>query len=318
MKNNYFEVLRGGIHSSFQDDGFDNVQHLGITTGGVIDQRLFYLANNLLNNNLKTPVIEFAYQGPLLKLKKGSCRFVITGNVSFNIIRKEIITEGLSNQTYNLQEGDLLDIFTTVKSNYGYFSIEGGFVLQENFGSFSTLTQSQIGANEGNKILNNQIIFFNKEGSKKINKINIDFKFNNLIRVLRGPQMNYFMQKTIKKFYKKTFSVSKTTNRMGVRLEGNKTKAIKSHNISSEGIIKGSIQVPGSGDPIVLMNDHPTIGGYPKIAIVILSDLSKLAQFPIGTNFNFKEVTLSEAEDIYYKDIRAFNLMININKKTIV
>ena len=110
--------------------------------------------------------------------------------------------------------------------------------------------------------------------------------------------MNYFMLKTIKKFFEKNFYVSKTTNRMGVRLEGNIIKAIKSHNIASEGIIKGSIQVPGNGDPIVLMNDHPTIGGYPKIAIVILSDLVKLAQLPVGTNFNFQEVSISEAENI--------------------
>ena len=123
--------------------------------------------------------------------------------------------------------------------------------------------------------------------------------------------MNYFMLKIIKKFFEKNFYVSKTTNRMGVRLEGNIIKAIKSHNIASEGIIKGSIQVPGNGDPIVLMNDHPTIGGYPKIAIVILSDLAKLAQFPIGTNFSFQEVSISEAENIYLENKNSFNLFIS-------
>ena len=91
MQSNYFQVQRGGIHSTFQDTGFNNVQHLGITTGGVIDNHLFQLANKLLDNDLSSPVIEFANQGPLLELKKGRCRFAITGNVAFNIIRKKVI-----------------------------------------------------------------------------------------------------------------------------------------------------------------------------------------------------------------------------------
>jgi allophanate hydrolase subunit 2 len=97
---------------------------------------------------------------------------------------------------------------------------------------------------------------------------------------------------------------------MGVRLAGNICKAIKSHNIPSEGIIKGSIQVPGDGNPIILMNDHPTMGGYPKIAIVILTDLSKIAQLPIGSQINFKQITLKEAEILYKDKIFNFNKQI--------
>ena len=97
-------------------------------------------------------LIEFANQGPLLELKKGRCRFAITGNVAFNIISKNLITHGIPNRTYLLYEGDKLDILTTIKSNYGYFTVEGGFNLQKEYGCFSTLTQSKIGANEGNKI----------------------------------------------------------------------------------------------------------------------------------------------------------------------
>lgn len=311
MQSNYFQVQRGGVHSTFQDTGFKNVQHIGITTGGVIDNHLFQLANKLLDNDLSFPVIEFANQGPLLELKKGMCRFAITGNVAFNIISKNLITQGIPNRTYHLYEGDKLDILTTIKSNYGYFTVEGGFNLQKEYGCFSTLTQSKIGANEGSKICKNQKINFNNNFSESNTKIEMDFKTNNIIRVVRGPQMNYFMLKKIKKFFEKNFYVSKTTNRMGVRLEGNITKAIKPHNIASEGIVKGSIQVPGNGEPIVLMNDHPTIGGYPKIAIVILSDLAKLAQFPIGTNFTFQEVSISEAENIYLENKNSFNLFIS-------
>ena len=102
--------------------------------------------------------------------------------------------------------------------------------------------------------------------------------------------MNYFFPKMIKKFFEKSFKIGNNSNRMGVHLKENICQPVKSYNIPSEGIIKGSIQVPGDGNPIVLMNDHPTIGGYPKIAIVILSDLAKIAQLPIGSFFKFKKV----------------------------
>ena len=306
-KDNYFNILRGGVHTTFQDLGFKKFQHLGIATGGVVDNNLFHLANKLLGNQLNTPILEFTNQGPLLDLKKGKCRFAITGNVRFNIIKDEMVIVGIPNRTYFLNQGEQVDILSTTDSNYGYFSIEGGFKLKKLYGSYSTLTESEIGVNEGKKISNNQFIFFNNHGSNFNSKIDINFKISNLIRVIKGPQMNYFMLKNIFKFFNNKFLISNSTNRMGVRLEGNIIKATKSHNISSEGIIKGSIQIPGNGDPIVLINDHPTIGGYPKIANVILSDIATLSQLPPRTLFNFKEVTLSEAENIYKKNKLLFN-----------
>jgi len=190
---------------------------------------------------------------------------------------------------------------STIKSNYGYLAVEGGFVVTQHYGCSSTLTQSQIGPNEGKKISDNQLLYFHQDGSRLISSLDFNqYKYqDDAIRVLRGPQMNYFMQKVIKNFYSKPFTISNTTNRMGVRIEGNKISSIKSHNIASEGIIKGSIQVPGNGNPIILMAEHPSIGGYPKIATVILADIARIAQFTIGTKFNFKEVTLTDAENIF-------------------
>jgi len=98
---------------------------------------------------------------------------------------------------------------------------------------------------------------------------------------------------------------------MGVRLNGNICKPTISNNIISEGIIKGSIQIPGDGNPIILMNDHPTIGGYPKIAIVVMADLSKIAQLQAGSNINFKKITLEEAEILYKNKITKINHFID-------
>ena len=95
MSDTYFEILRSGTNSSIQDKGRTNLYHIGITISGAMDQRIFSISNALVNNNLNEGVIEFAYQGPLLQLKNGSANFVITGNVVFNILRKNSIIEGL-------------------------------------------------------------------------------------------------------------------------------------------------------------------------------------------------------------------------------
>ena len=313
MNKNCFEILRGGVHTTFQDSGFSTVQHLGITTGGVVDNDLFRLANKIVNNELHAPVIEFANQGPQLKLKKGKCRFTITGNVAFNIWRDGSIVEGIPYRSYLLNEGDTLDILSTIKSNYGYLAVEGGFLVTQHYECSSTLTQSQIGPNEGKKISDKQLLYFHQDGSRLMSSLDFNQHKHQEeeIRVLRGPQMNYFMQKVIKNFYSKPFTISNTTNRMGVRIEGNKISSIKSHNIASEGIVKGSVQVPGNGNPIVLMSEHPTIGGYPKIATVILADIARIAQFTIGTKFNFKEVTLTEAENILREENKFFESLLN-------
>ena len=108
--------------------------------------------------------------------------------------------------------------------------------------------------------------------------------------------MHFFKIKDIKNFFKKEFEISDHINRTGIRLINNIVKPLKSYNIDSEGIIRGSIQIPGDGNPIVLASDHPTIGGYPKIATVIMADFGKLVQLPSHTKFFFKEITILEAE----------------------
>ena len=306
MKFNCFKILRLGTHTTFQDNGFSNLQHLGITNSGVVDKGLFFLANKLVNNDYQIPVIEFASQGPSLKLMNGVCRFAITGKALFNIISKKKIIKGITNKTYTIFKDDIIDILTTVGSNYAYFSIEGGFNLKKEFNSYSTLTKSDIGFN---KIELDQFLYFKINGSSKINKISYIEDKTNFIRVVNGPQANYFFPKIIKKFYSDKFIIGKNSNRMGIRLENNVCKSVISQNISSEGIIKGSIQVPGDGNPIILLNDHPTIGGYPKIAIVILADIHKIAQFTVGTSFIFKQVTITEAELIYKQYIKKLSIL---------
>jgi biotin-dependent carboxylase-like uncharacterized protein len=318
MSKNFFEVLRPGINTTFQDHGRFNLQHFGVAPSGSMDYESYAVANALVSNNDREGVLEFAYQGPLLKLIKGQTKFAITGMVHFQIINsKNEKINGECNRTYDLEEGEQIDIIATNKSVYGYFAIEGGFSVSPFCNSVSTLSRANIGPNEGKKINLKNKIFFKKNRQEKNNyTINISKKNSNLIRVLRGPQHDYFSDSSKKDFCSKNYKISDLTDRMGMRLEGAVLKNIVSTNIRSEGIIKGSIQVPADGQPIVLLNEHPTIGGYPKIANVISADYDLLIQNIPGTNLSFKYIELEEAEKAF--ELYSANIKNILETKSII
>ena len=301
MNNNFFEVLRPGINTTFQDKGRFGMQHLGVAPSGCMDHKLFLIANALVSNDEKEGVLEFAYQGPLLKLTKGKTKFAITGNVLFQIINSKNETiNGECNRSYDLDEGDQIDILATRQSAYGYLSVEGGFDVEPFCNSVSTLVRANIGPNEGKKInIKNKIPLKTNRKEKNNYAVNFSLEKKNVIRVLKGPQFDYFSESSKKEFFSKEYKITNLTDRMGMRLEGKVLKNIVSTNIRSEGITKGAIQVPEDGQPIVLLTDHPTIGGYPKIANVISADYDLLVQKIPGTNISFKCIDLQEAEQLY-------------------
>jgi len=298
--NNFFEVIRAGINTTFQDDGRNNLYHIGIPFSGAMDKRNYILANSLLGNKTNKPVIEFAYQGPLIKYKGSRISFVITGDVIFKIIKKKNEILGNCYENYVIEDGDQIDIISTNKSVYGYFAISGEFDLKFQWGSCSINTKAKIGSNNGKKIQSNQKInvsYVNpNQFQKKLNYTNAKIE---KIRVIKGTNYNYFSNEGKKIFFEKEFVVSKLVDRMGMRLEGPKIENIVDTNIRSEGLIKGVIQVPADGNPIIMLSDHGTIGGYPKIGVVISADYDKLVQLSPGSKVKFQEIELSDAETLF-------------------
>ena len=301
MSSNFFEVLRAGINTTYQDKGRFHMQHLGVVSGGCMDLKSFLIANALVGNNSEDGVLEFAYQGPLLKLIRGKTKIVITGNVHFQIIKtnNEVIN-GECNRSYDLNEEDQVDVLTTKQSAYGYLTVEGGFDVKPFCNSVSILSRAQIGPNDGRKIkIKDKIIIKRNSKNKKNFRAKVLSKNKNIIRVLKGSQFNYFSKESKKDFFSKDYKITNLTDRMGMRLEGTIIKNTVSTNIRSEGITKGAIQVPADGQPIVLLTDHPTIGGYPKIANVISADYDLLIQKTPGEKISFQNIELKEAEKIY-------------------
>ena len=307
MINCFFEVLRAGINTTFQDRGRFHMQHLGVTPGGCMDLDSFSIANALVGNSLNEGVLEFAYQGPLLKLIKGRTKIAMTGNVLFQIIKSnEEKLMGECNRTYILEEGDQIDILATKQSAYGYMALEGGFDVKPFCKSVSILSRAQIGPNEGKKIkINDKINIRTNSQNKKNFSTKVINNNQNLIRVLKGPQFDYFSKESQKDFFSKEYKISNLTDRMGMRLEGTIMKNVVSANIRSEGITKGAIQVPADGQPIILLTDYPTIGGYPKIANVTSVDYNLLIQKTPGAKIFFKLIELHEAEQLYKEHLNS-------------
>ena len=302
MSDTYFGILRPGINSSIQDKGRNHLYHIGITISGAMDQRIFTLSNALVSNDLNEGVIEFAHQGPLLKLKNGSANFVITGNVIFNILRKNsVIEEGKCFQNYLLEHEDQIDIITTKNSVFGYLAVEGGFQIKKVWDSYSVNTKAKVGPNNGKKFSLGEKIYIKNSKVKNFvkKKINYEKSLDQNIKIIKGTNFDYFSEEAKNKFFKEEFLVTNLSDRMGMRLEGPKLDNIVNTNIKSEGLVKGVVQVPADGNPIILFSDHGSIGGYPKIAVVITADHDMTAQLIPGSKIKFKEVNLDEAEELF-------------------
>ncbi len=313
---NFFEIERAGINTTFQDNGRKNLNHIGIPIGGAMDRRNFILANAMLKKDLNSAVIEFAYQGPLLKYSGAKMFIAITGDVQFQIIKNnKNLINGEPYKVYLIENQDQIDIQSTNKSVYGYLSISEKFVLDKTWDSVSTNTKSKIGSNNGEKVSNKQkfnIDHNNKNVSlSKLNYINSKIEY---IRVIKSTNFDYFSEKAKDNFFNKEFIVTKLSDRMGMRLEGQRLENIVSSNIKSEGLVKGVVQVPSDGNPIIMLADHGTIGGYPKIANVISADFDKIAQMTPGSVVKFKEVSLNESEKLFkFYNLETNNLINQIS-----
>ena len=204
MINNYFEIIRAGINTTYQDKGRNHLFHIGIPFSGAMDNRNFLFANKLVGNKLDLPVIEFAYQGPLLKFNGDKINIAITGDVIFKLKKKNNEVNGNCYESYQLEHGDEIDILSTNKSVYGYLAVGGEFDIKYQWGSCSVNTKAKIGSNEGKKLANGQKINISKinlnQEKKKTDYLNS--RIEN-IRVIRATNFDYFSEGSKKNFLKK-------------------------------------------------------------------------------------------------------------------
>ena len=285
---NTFTITRTGTYLTVQDFGRYHYQHLGISPSGAMDPRILKELEKVIPQHANQ-FLEFAYVGPSLKVSAGAIRVCVGGDCNI-FVQKNNNTQ-IEHQPYtsiNLFEGDELTVYNTIDSVFGYIAIENGLGLEPCLNSFATDTKANIGSI--NRPLQIGDTFNIKEDVSSWQVVfneTVNIEKQNNFKVYPGPQLNYFSDLALQSFVSSTYTITTQSDRMGPRLQGAPLISHISHDILSEGILPGCIQVPSNGQPIVLMRDIPCTGGYPKIAILASEDIAKIAQLPPGSHINF-------------------------------
>ncbi len=293
------DVMNGGILTTIQDSGRYGYQELGIPTSGVMDDYNYRLANILVGNNLDEAVLEMTYFGPTLKFNE-DLTLAITGsdmNPKINGAAAPMF------ETIKVKAGDTLQFGKVNEGVRGYIAFGGSIDVPLVNGSKSTHIKTKMGGMSGRALKAKDTLDIKKSKEKTMRRIPEKYlpKFNhcNVLRVVLGPQDDYFTEKGIHDLCKSGgYQVTKDFDRMGIRLKGTAIEHKETADIISDGTNFGSIQVPANGQPIILVADRQTTGGYTKIANVITPDLPKLAQVSFLDKILFQEVTIEEAQKL--------------------
>lgn len=290
-------ITQAGTLSLLQDLGRFGYQDVGVTPGGPMDNHAFYWANRLLDNPSNASQIEIT-MGPFCAVFEKATTFSLCGaNVVALLNDKEI-----SNwQSCIANQGDILTLSYPKKGLRTYLAIAGGFDIPKTLGSASTVVRDNFGGltQKGRKLCNGDTLPYNPKVfsyRRHVAKQFIpDYADTIKIGVLPTYQFDQFSEDAKNTFFNQIYTLTPLMDRMGYRLKG---KPIHFHqqDFISEGIALGSIQIPANGQPIILMRDRQTVGGYPKIGCVCNRDLNLLAQATPGTKINFFLQDIFEAE----------------------
>ena len=299
----FFEVLSGGQTTSLQDKGRNGYQDKGVPPSGVININNMRLANKLVGNNEDEAVLETFISGPTLKMHGLSALVSIVGNHSSSL---EIINKNIRvrpGRSIKIVKDDLIKINTGIENLISIFSVSGGFKVPKILGSKSTNPSVKMGGFNGGFLEDNMRLYLNKMSSSNYEKIipNYNPTSNvNIVRVILGPHEDKFDQFEIKKFLSTKWLITKDINRMGIKLSGEEIKSIAGRDMLSDGNQIGSIQITLKGEPIILLPDRGTIGGYPKIATVISADLNLISCLKVGQKIKFESIDIAEAQKIFF------------------
>jgi biotin-dependent carboxylase-like uncharacterized protein len=293
-----FTVNQPGLLSLLHDRGRFGAHNLGLTTGGPLDYPAFDWANRLIGNDPNATCLEVSFGGLSLEAETDTS-FVITGAQAPCKLNGELIPQW---QTQHILRGDKLEIGFTFAGTRCYLAVRGGFDIAPSFGSSSTVLREKIGGIGGDKLHAGDRLPCS--GDKLATHYRLAeneqpvYGDNARLRVVLGYQQAAFEPLQQWRFFNSEYSLSERCDRMGFRLEG-ETVHSEIVGMLSEGICHGAIQIPADGQPIVLMNDRQTIGGYPKIGAVIPIDTARLAQLSPGAQVRFEEISIEQAHNIH-------------------
>lgn len=298
------EFIRRGLMTTVQDIGRYGYQRMGINVSGAMDELALALANILVGNAPETEALEATILGPTLKFHQANI-FAISGADLGAKLNGQLIE---NNRAYLAQAGSVLELSAAKRGARAYIAFSGGLAADCLMESKSTYVKSKIGGIHGRAAKDGDTLDFVAPRCELPNlpyrflgsDFAIQYSAHPEIRVLLGPQDDYFSAQGIATFLSGEYTVGKENDRMGYRLEGPEIEAAPGSdgNIISDGISFGAVQVP-TNQPIIMMADRQTTGGYAKIANVITVDLPLIAQLKTGDTMRFRAVEIEEAQALY-------------------
>lgn len=283
-------VLQSGMLSLLQDSGRRGQHRLGLSNGGPLDGEAYHYCNRLLQNPLESTTIEISVGG--LQLQTQVATYIcLTGAPMPLSINGE---ERALWEVHQVSAGDIIRVGFAKSGCRSYLGVADGFAIEPSFGSAATVVREHIGGLCGDRLhAGDQLPCAAVDVRKRYylpEREQRRYQNTLTVRVIPGYQQHHFSRVEQRRFFGSTYRVSERCDRMGYRLEG---QAIKCDidGILSEGICFGAIQLPPDGQPIVLLNDRQTIGGYPKIGAALSLDAARMTQLVPGCSVHFAPIT---------------------------
>ncbi|TGE18983.1 5-oxoprolinase subunit C family protein [Hymenobacter elongatus] len=306
-------ILRAGLLTTIQDLGRVGYQREGIVVGGAMDAVALRLANALVGNPDSAAGLEITLLGPEIRFDADHI-IAVTGADLSPTIRGERVR---SYRPFLVRQGTVLKFGAARAGCRAYLAVAGSFTLPRIMGSHATYVRAQLGGLHGAALQAGDGIpclgpppgkLLTELTARLLNKSWVEASWsiapppvagNPVIRVTQGPEYELFPAASQAALWSSAFTVSAASDRMGYRLLGPPLPLVQAQELLSSAVTFGTVQVPPDGNPIVLMADRQTTGGYPRIAQVISADFSRLAQVALGKSITFQEVSLPEAHALY-------------------
>lgn len=302
------KVIKPGPHTTVQDAGRPGLRRYGIPTSGAMDQFSLHIANALVGNPPDAAAIEVTLQGFVIEALAQVVIAITGGDLGAQRNNQPAPVW----ETFVLEPGDRLGFRKRASGCRAYVAVRGGIDSPEFPGSRSTFARGRMGASlkEGDTISIGRLLRPSATRQRSLPAhLRPALSAQQTVRVILGPQTEYFTQHGIDTFLRSVYSISPKSDRQGFRTEGPPVEIAKGPDIISDPTPLGAIQIPGDGKPIILHRDGQVTGGYAKIATVIGADLDKFGQMMPGDTIRFQTVSRDEALTFAYQEKQRLNVI---------
>ncbi|MBB5172640.1 biotin-dependent carboxyltransferase family protein [Texcoconibacillus texcoconensis] len=305
-----FRIVKPGLLTTVQDLGRTGYQQYGMVVSGAMDIYALQVGNLLVGNERGEAGLEITIMGPEIELLEDAVIAICGADLSATVDNKPAPLW----KSFYVQQGQTIRFGRPVSGARAYITVAGGISIPTVMGSKSTYMKAQVGGVDGRELQKGDVIekgkptFHNRGLVSRSLKSSLvpDYERDQTLRVILGPDEQAFHESSIGTFLSEAYEISPQSDRMGYRLQGAKLTHVSGADILSDAIFPGTIQVPASGEPIILLADRQTTGGYTRIGTVISVDLPYLGQMLPGNKISFQAVSIDEAQALNVKREKAF------------